>query len=336
MEYAKHRLGIKSHILLDVAPRQIWTRNFPISVNIVVGNQCNLRCGHCPYHGPTAPDYFSTQDVMAESVVKRLMCELPRHKTSAKFGQFEEPLLYPSFCRMAEYLLSNGVPVHLTTNGALLSPENMELVSRLSTLYVSIDATTEETYRAVRGRGLHKVVANVETLASHFQGGKMGVSFVQEKVNNHESREFLRYWFDKVDCVIFYALLGFTTDGARYDIAPYSKPFLDPPSHRVVCTSPFLETYVLPNGDVTLCCQSLLMTGRTEVPIMGNVTTESLASIWHRERYVQYREALIDEDWVVAKMCKSCFLWSASYHEITRERNKTTTRNPTTLVVEKR
>jgi MoaA/NifB/PqqE/SkfB family radical SAM enzyme len=134
----------------------------------------------------------------------------------------------------------------------------------------------------------------------------------------------------KVDLVVLYPLLHFDRQGYSID-----QPFLSPPSHRIVCSSPWVETYVLPNGDVSLCCQTLLMTGRQEIPTMGNVKRQTLEQIWNGEAYQKYRDALLEEDWSVARICRDCPLWAASYFRVQRQGRFQITRNITTKVIEK-
>jgi sulfatase maturation enzyme AslB (radical SAM superfamily) len=328
----KLRLSATTAVRLssESARKRLWHRPFPTSVNALLGNQCNLRCGHCPYHGPTAADYFSSPVSMDRYVVRRLMEELPRYQTNAKFGGFEEPLLYDSFSLIADHLIRHGVGVHLTTNGTLITPQLVPLLQGLSTLYVSLDANTGETYRKIRGGNLSEVVSKVLSVSQGFKGKRIGVSFIRAPLSLSEERDFLAFWLTKVDMVIIYPLLRFDTQGYSID-----QPFVSTPSQRIVCSSPWLETYVLPNGDVSLCCQTLLMTGRQEIPIMGNIKSQTLEQIWNGEAYQQYRNALLEGDWSVATMCRNCPLWAASYCQVQWQGDLQITCNITTKVIEK-
>jgi MoaA/NifB/PqqE/SkfB family radical SAM enzyme len=334
IRFAKRKLGMPTPLTMNTsveeARRRLWHREFPASVDILLGNQCNLSCEFCPYHGPTAPIYFSQKQEMPETVLHRLETELPKYSTSAKFGGFEESLLYPSFARLARRFIDGNVPVHLTTNGTLITPELMPLLQELNTLYVSIDAATEKTYRKLRGGNFHQLVTDVSKLAEGFHGLKLGVSFIRNPANLAEESIFIDYWLQRVDLVILYALATFDKD--HYEI---DHPFIDIPDTRVVCSSPWRDTYVLPNGDVSLCCQTLAMTGRHDIPIMGNLLDQSLHEIWNGDRYAKYRDALLNEDWDAVPFCKQCPLWSSSYCKTTRIKGFSVTYNPTTKIIGK-
>jgi len=334
IRYAKRRLGWKqtspqvvTKVTAAVASKH---RDFPISVNIVLGNQCNLSCDHCFYHSRVRASYFDKPEEMSWPTVRRIIDELPLHRTFAKFGSYEEPLLYyPKFSELASAFIHSGVGVHLTTNGTLIRPDRIGLLQNLRTLYVSLDAASAGTYKEIRGGDYERVLKNTLDLASSFKGIQMGTSFIRQPRASHEEQAFIDFWLPKVDMVILYALLAYNESGYSID-----QPFLAPPPYRVVCSSPWLETYVMPNGDVTLCCQTLVMTGRTNIPVMGNINNQSLERIWNGPSYERYRAALIDQDWDHANICRDCPIWSASYYTVEHKDGLKITRNPTTKVIE--
>ncbi|KKR01680.1 MAG: Radical SAM superfamily enzyme [Candidatus Woesebacteria bacterium GW2011_GWB1_39_12] len=337
LRYAKRKLGFnqaQSRIIKmsrEQAKRVLYHRDFPLSVNILLGNFCNLSCPACPYHGSYAPSYFRQFDKMSDEVIDRLVDELPHYQTNAKFGGFEEPLAFKAgFKRITTALRDKGLGVHVTTNGTLITDDLLHTLQNLSTMYVSLDAHSIATYKTVRGADFNKVVANIEKVRQGFKGVKFGVSFIRQPKNEHEMQVFKDHWITKADMVIIYALLEFNKHDYKID-----RPFLASPKERIVCSSPFLETYVLPNGDVSLCCETLLLTDRDSVPIMGNIKERSLHEIWNGEQYRAYRDALVDENWKIAAICQQCPLWAASYYETHNENGVKVTHNPTTEVLER-
>jgi MoaA/NifB/PqqE/SkfB family radical SAM enzyme len=241
-------------------------------------------------------------------------------------------LLYPEFKEMASAFTEKHVPVHLTTNGAM-TMEAYPLLCSLSSIYFSLDACSPKTYRQIRGGDYYCIRHNIRDLARDFKGETLAASFVRRKENRHEEQQFLDFWLNTVgiDSVIFYSLFKFNGDGT-YSI---DGQLIESPKHRIVCSSPWLECYVYPNGDVSLCCQSLLMTGRY-VPIMGNIREQSLAEIWKGEWYRMWRKALLTEDWFSIPFCRYCPLWFASYAEKETVGAFKVTRNMTTEIIERR
>lgn len=298
---------------------------------------------NCPYHNIYKASYFNASDTIRHEVVEKLIDEIPKQKgVYVKFGGYEEPTLYREFRQLNEVFVEKGVRSHLTTNGLLIH-KHLDLLSKFFTLYVSMDAHSPETYLKVRGGDYALLKRNVHLLSATKSielgryPAKVGVSFIVQDENKHEKDSFIDYWLDYVDMVILYAELGFKKELVEKTQYEMKDTFLvSPYSQRIVCSSPFLETYIMPNGDVTLCCQTLLLTDRTHVPVMGNLLKNTLKEIWDGESYTKLRRDLLGENWSgQAKICESCPLWASSYWRQYREGNRLITINPTTMVIEK-
>lgn len=147
-----------------------------------------------------------------------------------------------------------------------------------------------------------------------------------------EEDSFIKYWLPLVDCVIVYSLLRFNDQSWSYDIP---EPFLPFPTERFVCQNPFVDTFILPNGDVTLCCETLLMSGREKVPVMGNILNESLQEIWSGANYNRVRDALTSRNYAGSPICEKCRIWASWRSEVSEAEGIRTTRNYTTKIVEK-
>src|SRR3990167_3738679 len=172
---------------------------------------------------------------------------------------------------------------------------------------------------------------NTLTLADQTEG-RLGVRFIRQPDNQHEEQAFIDYWFPEVVCVIFYALLKFNDQTWSYDIP---EPFLPFPKERFICKNPFVDTFILPNGDVSLCCETLLMSGRSPLPVMGNMLKESLREIWSGTNYNRVREALQTQQWEKSPICQNCRLWASWHCEVEESGGVRTTRNYTTKILEK-
>jgi len=266
---------------------------------------------------------------MSDKVADRILAELPTFPCTVKYGEFEEPLMFPSL--VEKLIFGLHVPSHVTTNGLLLD-KYLDRAAGLDSVYVSIDAATAKTYKKVRGGDFAKVMGNVNALREKFRGSKLGVSFIRQPENQHEEQAFIDYWLPKVDCVIIYALLKFNDLSWSYDIP---EPFLAPPRERFVCQNPFADTFILPNGDVTLCCETLLMSGREKVPVMGNILNESLQEIWNGANYNRVRAALTTKDYSKSPICGNCRIWASWRSEVSEAEGIRTTRNYTTKIVER-
>ncbi len=77
-------------------------------------------------------------------------------------------------------------------------------------------------------------------------------------------------------------------------------------SGKTGCDYPWQNPYITYNGDVLPCCFiPQESNGRErEENIMGNISTEDLSTIWHSEKYVDFRRKIQTKTPPVS--CKTC------------------------------
>jgi len=315
--------------LLDRVERFFPTPNH---LHVILLNKCNLRCVMCPYHSPKytsqhTSGYFDARKAMDDALFDRVVTYAAKHSISMQFGQIEEVLLHPRIFTFIAKAKSLGVPrIHLTTNGTLLTAEKgVQLAqSGVDSVMFSIDAATPETYRKVRGRDLTELEANIAAFLPHAKrrGIAVTVSFILQEGASHEREAFLEKWRRLgVDHVTFYVLSSFDAEtgevmreGAIYE-----------PGTRYPCASPWTQSVIFPDGEVSLCCKTMLDVGWRGVVSVGSLRDKSMEEIWVGQDYRRVRAELIDNDFREFEVCKKCGIWSASsYFE---ERTETYVRN---------
>jgi MoaA/NifB/PqqE/SkfB family radical SAM enzyme len=153
--------------LLDLAASGVPLPS-PIEAYFEVANRCNSKCATCPLT-------FSPQEAAKQLSLdefKLLLLQLPELRRAVLQG-IGEPLLNRQLAPMIAHLKERGVYTVFNTNAALLTRRRqMELIhSGLDELRVSLDGSTPETYRKVRGiAAFDRVVANVaEMVRTRFE-----------------------------------------------------------------------------------------------------------------------------------------------------------------------
>lgn len=73
---------------------------------------------------------------------------------------------------------------------------------------------------------------------------------------------------------------------------------------------------IYPEGEVSLCCQSMLETGWRGVVSMGTLAEKSLREIWAGKVYNELRERLIKNELIADEVCSGCDLWSSGSYFI--------------------
>lgn len=117
---------------------------------IELTNLCNFNCAFCPNDKMTRP-----RCSMEPGLAKGLIDEIADKKISERiaFLLMGEPLLYPKIFEVLEYAAKKGIKITLSTNGLLLSPENIERLLRipLEILQISLQTPTAESFQMRRG-----------------------------------------------------------------------------------------------------------------------------------------------------------------------------------------
>lgn len=174
-------------------------RGRTLLVRMDVTNCCNMRCRMCPY---ASTDRRGTAtDIMDLALFSKTADQVFRHAYHLALSCAYEPLLHPQLPRILEIASGHDVPEWgLVTNASLLDEPTAEAMIRheMKVLSVSIDGTTPETYRDIRGvDAFDKVLQNVRRLqAMKREAGselpRLLLNFVLMRRNLAEVVPFLR------------------------------------------------------------------------------------------------------------------------------------------------
>ncbi|MBI4979784.1 MAG: radical SAM protein [Spirochaetes bacterium] len=124
--------------------------------------KCNLRCVMCGQRGihGTLKDEMAVreeQTLVSIEQYKRLTDEV-KDKTKVFYIWGGEPMLYPNFLDLAEYMAKNIPIFTINTNGTLLAPHAERIVhDQWTGFFISLDGF-RETNDAIRGEGSYQKV----------------------------------------------------------------------------------------------------------------------------------------------------------------------------------
>jgi MoaA/NifB/PqqE/SkfB family radical SAM enzyme len=127
----------------EVASRQ------PVCLYLEVTNRCNLLCTTCPR---TYEELEPPAD-MSWELFTSIVDQAPDLARAVLHG-VGEPMLVANLPQMVKYLKDRGVYVLFNTNGTALSERHGRalIAAGLDELRVSLDASTRESFKAIRGR----------------------------------------------------------------------------------------------------------------------------------------------------------------------------------------
>lgn len=295
---------------------------YPLNVLVEVLNKCNLECIMClssHRKGPTK--------VIDDKMIDKLFKEFKENNLPAlMFGAGEEPLMYKDIDKMWEKANSIGIMDNfLFTNGTFLNEDMRQKIieNKVSRVFISIDAATEQTYRKIRqtNRGidediegnkklqiinedenrLEKIENNIKKLVELRDSKKLSlplirVSFAVQHANKHEIELFKTKWENVVDFIEFQE-----TQNIGYDkLAKLSEEERwrrrDPlykKDYKKDCNAPFHSATVWADGSVIPCCtfqgKNLTLGNINGIPELG-IPASSLKELWNGEKINELRE----------------------------------------------
>ena len=119
-------------------------------IHLELTNKCNFSCLFCPDGLMTRP-----RGVMDEAVARSALDQISSLDLADKvtFHVMGEPLLHPCLYDILDHAASLHLPVGLTTNGALLSPEAIERICGrdLHQIDISLQTPDAASFSATRG-----------------------------------------------------------------------------------------------------------------------------------------------------------------------------------------
>jgi len=271
----------------------------PIQIDFELNGSCNMACPFC-IHGIGGG---RTGETIQFEKFKELIDEASSMGTkSIKLNYINEPLLRKDLEEAIAYARSKGIiNIYFVTNGSLLTDKRIEklLHSGVTKVFISIDAATEETYNKQRKNGLYKtVVRNVRKLVERrnelgLEFPKVRVSFLKNKINEHEVEMFEKQWSEVVDVITFQTMNKVPGIVTGLTLFENEKP--------KPCSFPNKQLVVDSSGDILPCCK---LWGKELV--VGNIKDMTLKEAWKSEKMQNLRKAHAENNWEMISACRNC------------------------------
>jgi len=288
----------------------------PISASIEPTTSCNLRCPECP---SGKREFTRNTGMLQEDFFKGIIDELSPHLTYLTFYFQGEPYLNPKFLDMVHYASGKNIYTATSTNGHYLTEENAKktVESGLDRLIISIDGTTQETYSSYRiGGQLDKVIQGAKRMVEWKK--KLNSStpylifqFLVVKANEHQIPGIKALGKEigidevKLKTVQVYDhengsnLLPVQQKYSRYKKNSSGKYEI---KNELLnhCWRSWNSCVITWDGNIVPCCFD-----KDAAHPMGNIKEQSFASLWHSEKYNNFRRALLHSRAEI-DICKNC------------------------------
>ncbi len=166
----------------------------PLLLIFEVNDTCNSRCRYCSvWRHPAEVGQSLTEgaalDLIDQAAALGVVC--------MSFTGGGEPLLRADLPRLIAHAKKRGLRVALTTNGLLITEENVEQLLQADVITVSIDSLAGEAYELRRGvpGGLAKALRGVERLLAHNRRSYIVVQAVLDEENWKEVAQLNEYFY---------------------------------------------------------------------------------------------------------------------------------------------
>lgn len=321
------RQWIETHILkkqdyfsLESSPSVL---PLPSSVYLELTNFCNLRCVMCTFHSPSSPFLVDgnpprKRGFMDKGLAFRIVDELGSGDIPITLSLHGagEPLLHKDLAevlnRASRY---RQIYVGFLTNAMLLDAEVSRrlLDAGLGWISFSIDGNDPISFEAYRrGAKLDVVKKNVMGFLELSQ--KLGVKpmtqvnmTVQEDMWDQVD-DFVDFWLRYVDRV---SISPCRPMGSR------KSSLVPPETQRIPCPMLFSMMVIYWDGNVGLCCEDWFNDGQ-----MGNLSVESLSSVWKGKRFEWARKMHSKGLYDRVPLCGDCDIWFNGIPEVIHEEKR--------------
>jgi radical SAM protein with 4Fe4S-binding SPASM domain len=291
-------------MMRDLVPREWKAPELPERYLFDLRSECNLACPMCLLHGaPDSPEKEAMIGKMSVERARQLLDEIMTVKPLIQPSMWGEPLLAKDLKVHLKQMKDRGIAVAFNTNGLTLREDLARFLVgiKLDSVFFSVDATTPETLKKVRGIDrLDKIKNNIAMLL-RVRGEmgsvypRIGVSMTVQKDNEHEQDAFVKYWVGIVDVV----RLGRVYADGKLD-------GVDVPKKRVPCKMIYETMAIHYNGDVSICC----LDSHAKM-IMGNVFHDGgVKAVWNGEKFRWARRLHETGQYDEIPFCKNCNAWS--------------------------
>lgn len=206
--------------MLEASEGKTVLDSFPVYLGIDIYGRCNMnpKCAYCDYYdikkkeGKHVDDYFGPETL---DKLGRFFTDAER-MINCSIG---EPFLSPKIKEVIDKIDREGKYLELATNASLLTKDmRKHLLDKKIILSITVNATTEETFRKIRDAQFKKIIRNVEKLAEERKNKWpiIQIVFIPMKANLPDFKKHLEFCDKVADRLVIRPLnRGYNLKSAR-------------------------------------------------------------------------------------------------------------------------
>ena len=287
-EELQKRYGVRYSIY-----REKWAKaskgklitEFPLHIDLDTVDKCNLKCSHCQEENTRD----RTNMKISNGLVDKIFTEASNYGLCAvNIGSVGEPSLEKD---ILFYILKHAenakvMETFVHTNGLLMDKRISEqfIDSNLTYLCISVDASTEQTYKKIRGANFLRLKNNIEEFVNLRKSKKqifplLRLSFLNTKSNFSEKQAFIDVWSNLADIIDFQPLIDYHSENKKHTRNIDS------------CFNPFMRLMIGSSGELGACCAGISF---NEDIILGYFPEVSIYEAWNSQRIKEIRRGMLN------------------------------------------
>lgn len=277
----------------------------PVSVSFEPTTSCNLRCPECP---SGLRQFSRPKGMLEQDFFRKTIDDIYKELFYLIFYFQGEPFLNPEFLEMVKYATSKRIYTATSTNAHFLTDEvaKATVESGLDRLIISIDGTTQDTYKQYRvGGNIEKVLEGAKNIVKWKRALKSKTPFVffqflVVKHNEHQIEDIKRIAREiGVDEVRFKTAQVYDYEHDPNHLIPENQKYSryiknSDGSHRPKnkmanhCWKLWHANVITWDGLVVPCCFD-----KDAKHQLGNLRTQSFREVWQNPKYRAFRSKLM-------------------------------------------
>lgn len=280
----------------DEWPRNFYTGEFPLHLDIEASSVCNLRCEFCETNYEKVGTKYG---YMEFDVFKKIIDEGAQYGLYAiklNSGARGEPLLHKKIVQMVEYAKKKGIiDVYMNTNAVLLTRElGRKLIDAgLDRISISFEGTKPQIYEKYRiGAKFDKVRRNIlefiDLRNSLNSETKIRIQTVATPELLPDIKEYGDYWSKLVDEVAFIDFKDYR-DRKKDLISDWACPYI------------WQRMMVTWDGTISVCGFDY-----TDDHKLGNAKIDTIRAAWKGDEMERIRKLHREGNAHMIAICNGC------------------------------
>lgn len=298
--------GVPLSELLELKyPLRLPDAHKPPLLSIDFTDACDLQCVYC--NNPLFPH---PRTMMSEETFACLLTSLREAKINRVRIGGGEPMLHPNCAGMLRQLSPLTRYLSIITNGQWQDIHHIDeiLVSGVHLIEISIDAGGAKVYEASRKNANYlRLIRNLRHMRSLRDKLKskalIKVRLMLRPSTKHLEWQETQFWKRYADCVLPQMLLKHPESDYAEDVFYTTQ---NDAQTAPVCTIPFKDLQVRPDGRVPLCPALGCSIDPEKQRFLGHVCTDTLLSMWNSEELRSMRQAHRTRGGKILDLCKGC------------------------------